>query len=348
MKNKIVGILIVTLLIATATFPMVGSVNEFNASMNGEVLDQHQDWSDECIYFSSEWQEFIPTMQKHIRVEVKIVQWFGGSSNLKLTIEKPLGTVLTSKELPASSIPPGICDWVSFDIPDIALTPGTNYYIVLTAPPGSEYGWGIAFNGPYLPGKSSVWPADWCFRTYCFGNNPPSNPIISGPANGKAGTPYGYDFTSTDPDGDNVSYFIKWGDTSITPWTTFQISGSPYHRIHIWVTKGAYTIEVKAKDIHGAESGWTTLPISMPKNKQYMPLGIILAFGFNVDVKIVQLEPGEDYVDLEVLNKPFYIWENEIETINSGAFIRLYSAKGLFLPSLPFCFGTCQDWGIIG
>jgi len=111
---------------------------------------------------------------------------------------------------------------------------------------------------------------------------------------------------------------------------------------------GAMDEKVKAVDTPFAEGDWTTLDASMPKNKQYMPLGIILVFGFDVDVKIVQLEPGEDYVDLEVLNKPFYIWENEIETINSGAFIRLISAKGLFLPSLPFCFGTCQDWGIIG
>ena len=179
-------------------------------------------------------------------------------------------------------------------------------------------------------------------------SNPPSNPIISGYTNGKAGNPYTYDFTSTDPDGDDVSYFIKWGDGSIKSWTAFQTSGSSYSETHTWTAKGAYTIEAKAKDICGTESGWTTLEVSMPKNKQHTPLGIILAFGFDVDVKIVQLEPGEDYVDLEVLNKPFYIWENEIETINPGAFIRLYNAKGLFSPSLPFCFGTCQDWSLIG
>lgn len=79
-----------------------------------------------------------------------------------------------------------------------------------------------------------------------------------------------------------------------------------------------------------------------------LPFGFIFVFGFSVDVKLVQLEPGEDYVDIEVLNKPFYIWEQEIITINPGAFLRFYNAKGLFLPQLPFCFGTCSDWGIIG
>ena len=86
----------------------------------------------------------------------------------------------------------------------------------------------------------------------------------------------------------------------------------------------------------------------MPKNKQYIPLVIILTSGFHVDVKIVQLEPGEDYADLEFLSKPFYIWENEIQTINSVAFIRLYFAKGFFSPSVPICFRICEDWSLIG
>ena len=77
-------------------------------------------------------------------------------------------------------------------------------------------------------------------------------------------------------------------------------------------------------------------------------MGFIFAFGLDVDVKIVQLEPGEDYVDLEVLDQSFYVWHDEVETINPGAFVRLYSAKGFFSPSFPICFGICDDWGIIG
>jgi len=75
------------------------------------------------------------------------------------------------------------------------------------------------------------------------------------------------------------------------------------------------------------------------------PFGFILVFGASVDVK---LEPGEDYVDLEILNKAFYIWDQEIITFNPGVFLRLYEAKGLFIPALPFCIGICSDYGIIG
>ena len=181
------------------------------------------------------------------------------------------------------------------------------------------------------------------------GNNAPNKPDTpSGQTNGKTGTSYTYSTSTEDLDGDQVWYKWDWGD-EISDWDGPYSSGDPVTTSHIWSNQGAYAVKVKAKDTSDAESVWSDpLSISMPKNKQYMPSGIILAFGFDVDVKIVQLEPGEDYVDLEVLNKPFYIWENEIETINPGAFIRLYSAKGLFLPSLPFCFGTCQDWSMIG
>jgi len=180
-------------------------------------------------------------------------------------------------------------------------------------------------------------------------NQPPNKPSTpSGPANGKTGTSYTYSTSTDDPDGDQVWYKWDWGD-EVSDWDGPYTSGDPVTTSHTWSNQGTYAVKVKAKDTSDAESVWSDpLSVSMPKNKQYMPLGIILAFGFDVDVKIVQLEPGEDYVDLEVLNKPFYIWENEIKTINSGAFIRLYFAKGFFSPSVPICFGFCQDWGIIG
>jgi hypothetical protein len=185
--------------------------------------------------------------------------------------------------------------------------------------------------------------------TISAGNNAPDKPDTpSGQTNGKAGISYTYSTSTDDPDGGQVWYKWDWGD-EVSNWDGPYNSGDPVTTSHKWSNQGTYAVKVKAKDTSDVESVWSDpLSVSMPKNKQYMPLGVILAFGFDVDVKIVQLEPGEDYVDLEVLNKPFYIWENELITRNPGEFIRLYSAKGLFSPSLPFCFGICQDWGIIG
>ena len=178
MEKREICIFVCTLLITTIILPATNADNQISSEL-GEIKDQYQEWSDECIYISDyEWQEFVPTRDNLVRVEVKIVQWYSGSPNIKLTIEKPLGNVLTHKELPASVIPSGTCDWTSFDVSNIPLTPGDSYYINITAPIGSEYGWGIAYNGLYPNGTSSQDPADWCFRTYGVDTTPPHIKII--------------------------------------------------------------------------------------------------------------------------------------------------------------------------
>jgi len=190
-------------------------------------------------------------------------------------------------------------------------------------------------------------------------NNEPAAPGIVGPINGENGKEYEYEFSvsdehfgpGSDPFTEPAVCHVDWGDGTEQWYGPIYMSSSNDIKItlkHTWKEQGTYNLKAQVIDGYGLESEWSNLQVSMPKNKQYMPLGIILAFGFDVDVKIVQLEPGEDYVDLEVLSKPFYIWENEIQTINPGAFIRLYFAKGFFSPSVPICFGICEDWGIIG
>jgi hypothetical protein len=99
-------------------------------------------------------------------------------------------------------------------------------------------------------------------------NEPPNAPTIDGPGRGSAGTSYEYTFTSTDPNEDQVSYYIKWGDGDVTDWTDFQASGPPgYSKSHTWDDQDEYTIEAKAKDTYGIESDWTTLKVTMPRNK---------------------------------------------------------------------------------
>jgi hypothetical protein len=96
-------------------------------------------------------------------------------------------------------------------------------------------------------------------------NQPPSPPTISGQANGKINTAYPYTFIAIDPEGDEVSYYIEWGDAGSTPWTEFQASGSPgYSESYSWSTKGTYIIRAKAKDTYGAESNWAQLTVTMP------------------------------------------------------------------------------------
>ena len=99
-------------------------------------------------------------------------------------------------------------------------------------------------------------------------NNPPSAPDIDGPTNGKPKTSYPYTFTSVDPEDDDVSYYIRWGDGDITNWTDFQSSGAPgYTESHSWNTQGTFIIQAKAKDINGQESDWKIFTVTMPRNK---------------------------------------------------------------------------------
>jgi hypothetical protein len=99
-------------------------------------------------------------------------------------------------------------------------------------------------------------------------NEPPNAPTIDGPGRGSAGTSYEYTFTSTDPNEDQVSYYIKWGDGDVTDWTDFQASGPPgYSESHSWDERGEYTIEAKAKDTNGAVSDWAELVVTMPRNR---------------------------------------------------------------------------------
>jgi hypothetical protein len=100
-----------------------------------------------------------------------------------------------------------------------------------------------------------------------LGDNPPNTPTIKGPTSGKVGTEYDYTFVSTDPDGDNLYYYIEWGDDTVEEWIGPYASGEEITLTHTWYEKGTYTLRVKAKDTYGVESDWATQLISISKNK---------------------------------------------------------------------------------
>lgn len=96
------------------------------------------------------------------------------------------------------------------------------------------------------------------------GNYPPNIPTITGPNTGETKTSYTYEFTTLDPEGGLVFYYIDWGDGSSTGWISPEKSGSTNKINYSWVEKGTYLIRIKAKDIFGAESDWGTLSVTMP------------------------------------------------------------------------------------
>ena len=98
-------------------------------------------------------------------------------------------------------------------------------------------------------------------------NTPPEAPIIDGPTNGVVDISYNYTFNSIDPDGDQVYYYILWGDGHVETWEGPYPSGVDFEISHTYSKQGTFTIEAKAKDSSGCESGWTTLDVIIPREK---------------------------------------------------------------------------------
>jgi len=88
--------------------------------------------------------------------------------------------------------------------------------------------------------------------------NPPEIPGISGPSYITVGDEYIYGFATTDPEGDDVYYFVDWGDGTYSNWIGPYYSGTEAAAHHIYAEKGTITIHAKAKDNSGVESDWAT------------------------------------------------------------------------------------------
>ncbi len=98
-------------------------------------------------------------------------------------------------------------------------------------------------------------------------NQPPNTPTITGPSSGKINTQYTYNLSAVDPEGDNVYFWVEWCDNcSDAKWIGPYTSGENIRVSHMWAKKGTYTIRLKAKDTHDAESTWATLEVNMPKD----------------------------------------------------------------------------------
>jgi len=170
-----------------------------------------------------------------------------------------------------------------------------NYTFVTTDPEGDDVYYRIKWGdgndsgwiGPYASGEeitvNHTWtsPGDYEIRARAkdihnnqsswskgvnivMENESPDRPTIDGPTNGEAGTPYNYTFVSTDPDDNDLYYYIEWGDDTFEEWIGPYASDEEVTLSHTWSEKGIYTIRAKAKDIYDAESDWETLEVSMP------------------------------------------------------------------------------------
>jgi hypothetical protein len=99
-------------------------------------------------------------------------------------------------------------------------------------------------------------------------SEPPSKPQIEGPNKGNIGINYEWTFYSTDPDGNNISYYIDWGDESGEGgWYGPYPSGELLVLSHIYKSKNTFIIRGIAVDEFGVESGWAYYEVTMPRSK---------------------------------------------------------------------------------
>ena len=87
-------------------------------------------------------------------------------------------------------------------------------------------------------------------------NYPPNTPVISGPAYCTIGGEYIFGLVTTDPEGDDVYYFVDWADGDTSGWLGPYYSGIEGAAHHTYAQKAAFVIHAKAKDTNGAESDW--------------------------------------------------------------------------------------------
>jgi len=117
--------------------------------------------------------------------------------------------------------------------------------------------------------------------TINISNLPPDKPEIYGTTSGKKGQTYSFNFSSLDPNGDNIYIMILWYDNyPDAQWDGPYYSSEIIMKNYSWAEDGIYNIQVKSKDIYGDESEWNTLEVTMPKQKIFNQFPKILLWLF--------------------------------------------------------------------
>jgi len=73
---------------------------------------------------------------------------------------------------------------------------------------------------------------------------------------GFANREYSFEVVAVDPDSDDVSVKMDFGDGNISGWSAYKPSGSSFIFTHTYLNAGIYKIYVKIRDIYGNESEW--------------------------------------------------------------------------------------------
>jgi hypothetical protein len=105
-----------------------------------------------------------------------------------------------------------------------------------------------------------------CYLINLSINHHPKKPSLSGRKSGQVNKEYTYLGNTSDPDGDNLSYFFDWGDRTNSSWLGPYSSDEIVSASHYWKKYGSYKVKLKSKDQYGLESEWSNeIIVTMPK-----------------------------------------------------------------------------------
>jgi hypothetical protein len=86
---------------------------------------------------------------------------------------------------------------------------------------------------------------------------PPEPPTVNGPTEGIMGVSVNFTVTTTDPEGDEVFYFVNWDDGTTSDWIGPYNSGETVDIGHTYNDADIYEIRVRSRDVHYGQSAWS-------------------------------------------------------------------------------------------
>jgi hypothetical protein len=138
-------------------------------------------------------------------------------------------------------------------------------------------------HGEYATG-SNIWNTwiSWCTAP----NIPPEVPEPpSGPDKGVFGRNCTFSASTTDVEGDMISYQFDWGNGEMSQWLGPYASGEPVEATYTWMSLGTFEVRVKAKDTYG-ESAWSEAHSIVITEGPRIEIGNISGGLFKVSVPI--------------------------------------------------------------
>ena len=97
----------------------------------------------------------------------------------------------------------------------------------------------------------------------------PDKPTLDGQTNGVDGEELAFTFSSTDPEGEDIYYFLDWGDGTNSGWLGPYISGETGESENSWESIGTFEVKVKARDINNKASDWSDpLTVTIVENER--------------------------------------------------------------------------------